>query len=467
MATLKNVTDAQKLVSTLREHVNAGVTAKRDWRVAQLEALRRMIVDNEELLEAALRQDLGKSTTEAQLTEIGVLLGDIDDALKNLADWLKPRRVGVPLALMPARAYTVAEPLGVVLIMAPWNYPLMLLLSPLVGALAAGNAVVIKPSEVSAATSKVIAQLVPAYLDPRGVAVVEGAVTETTWLLDQYWDHIFYTGNGTVGRIVMAAAARNLTPVTLELGGKSPLFIDETVDLEAAAERIAWAKFLNAGQTCVAPDYVLGTPDVLAQLEPHLVSAIAALYGPDPASSEDYGRIINKAHFDRLIALLKSGRVVTDGKPNATKRYIPPTVLGDVPRDSAIMQEEIFGPILPLVPVADLADAIAFICSRPKPLALYAFTEDTRVRRRFTEQTSSGALVFNVAVVHLSILGLAFGGVGESGMGGYRGKHTFTTFSHMKSLVSKGFKPETLSLVYPPYTETKKSLVRGLLRRLS
>lgn len=466
MATVKSAKDAQSLVTTLREHFDAGVTVKRDWRVGQLEALRRMIVDNEAVLEAALHKDLGKSATEAQLTEIGVLLGDIDHALKNLSDWLKPQRVSVPLALVPARAFTVAEPLGVVLIMAPWNYPLMLLLSPLVGALAAGNAVVLKPSEVSSETSQALAALIPAYLDPRGVAVVEGAVKETTWLLDQRWDHIFYTGNGKVGRIVMAAAAKNLTPVTLELGGKSPLYIDETVDLEAAAERIAWAKFLNAGQTCVAPDYVLGTPAVLAELEAHLVAAVAGLYGPDPAKSEDYGRIINKAHYDRLVGLLSSGRVVADGKPNASKRYIPPTVLGDVKRDSAVMQDEIFGPILPLVPVTDLDDALAFIRSRPKPLALYAFTEDTRVRRRFTEQTSSGALVFNVAVVHLSILGLAFGGVGESGMGGYRGKHSFTTFSHMKSIVSKGFKPETLALIYPPYTETKKGLIRGLLRKL-
>lgn len=467
MAGLKSDKDALKLVTRLRETFNAGVTAKREWRVAQLKALRQMLVDNEGVFEAALMTDLGKSATEAQLTEIGVLLGDIDFALKNLSDWLKPERVGTPLALMPARAFLVAEPLGVALIIAPWNYPLMLLLSPLVGALAAGNAVVLKPSEVSSATSAAIAQLIPAYLDPDAVAVVEGAETETTWLLEQQFDHIFYTGNATVGRIVMTAAAKHLTPVTLELGGKSPLYIDDTVDLEAAAERIAWAKFVNAGQTCVAPDYVLGTPAVLAELEALLVAAIAGLYGPNPQLSEDYGRIINERHHARLTALLKSGRVVADGKPDAKTRFIPPTVLADVKRDSAVMEDEIFGPILPLVPVTDLDDALAFIRSRPKPLALYAFTEDTRVRRRFTEQTSSGALVFNVAVVHLSILGLAFGGVGESGMGGYRGKHTFTTFSHIKSIVSKSLKPDTLALIYPPYTETKKGLIRGLLRKLS
>ncbi|MEY4040007.1 MAG: hypothetical protein RLZZ52_875, partial [Actinomycetota bacterium] len=261
MTALTSAPAAATLVASVRDVYNTGRTTKREWRVEQLQALRQMVLDNEELIEKALFSDLGKSATEAQLTEIGIVLGDIEYALKNLSDWLKPHKVSVPLAAMPAKAFVVSEPLGVALIIAPWNYPMQLLLAPLVGALAAGNAVVLKPSELAPATSEAMAKLIPVYLDPEAVVVVEGAAQETGWLLEQHYDHIFYTGNGRVGRIVAAAAATNLTPTTLELGGKSPIYIDDTVDLEAAAERIAWAKYLNAGQTCVAPDYILATAE--------------------------------------------------------------------------------------------------------------------------------------------------------------------------------------------------------------
>jgi aldehyde dehydrogenase (NAD+) len=466
MSELKKKADAAALVAALREGFNAGVTKPRAWRRRQLEALRQLLLDNEGVLEAALAADLGKSATEAQLTEIGYLLGEIDDVLSRLASWLAPRRVSTPLTVFPARAEVVSEPLGVVLIIAPWNYPLQLLLSPLVGALAAGNAVVLKPSELAPATSAALAALIPAYLDPRGVRIVEGAVAETTWLLEQRYDHIFYTGNGRVARVIAAAAAVHLTPTTLELGGKSPLYIDDSVDLEAAAERIAWAKFVNAGQTCVAPDYVLATPAVLAQLEAHLVAAIAGFFGPNPELSADYGRIVNDAHFERVRALLSSGRVVADGAPNPATRYLPPTVLAEVDPDSAVMQEEIFGPILPFVTVADLDDAIAFIAARPKPLALYVFTERAQARRAFIERTSSGSLAFNVALAQFGVSALPFGGVGESGMGAYHGRHSFDTFSHAKPVFSKALSPDTLSLIYPPYTPGKKKLIAGLLRKL-
>ena len=467
MTTLKKVSEATSLVSSLREAYDSGLTAKRQWRINQLTALRQLVIDNEKVLEDALHQDLGKSSSEAQLTEIGIILGDIDYALKNLSTWLKPQKVSVPLAVMPAKAFVVSEPVGVALIIAPWNYPMQLLLAPLVGALAAGNAAVLKPSELAPATSAALAKLIPVYLDTRAIAIVEGAAKETGWLLEQKYDHIFYTGNGRVARIVMEAAAKHLTPVSLELGGKSPIYIDESVDLEAAAQRIAWAKYLNAGQTCVAPDYILATASVQHELEAHLVAAIAALYGADPLQSEDYGRIINDNHFARLSGYLTDGRVVADGKPNKAQRYIPPTVLADVKRDAGVMQEEIFGPILPMITVTDLDDAIDFINSKSKPLALYVFSENTLVRRAFTERTSSGALAFNVAVIHLSVPGLPFGGVGESGIGAYRGKRSFDTFSHEKAILSKPLKPETLALVFPPFTESKKKLIKGLLRKLS
>jgi aldehyde dehydrogenase (NAD+) len=467
MTTLTKKADAANVVSSLKATFGTGVTKKRQWREAQLHGLRNMLLENEAVLEAALFSDLGKSATEAQLTEIGFVIGEITSALKNLGSWLGRDRVSVPLAMQPARASIVSEPLGVVLVIAPWNYPLMLALAPVVGALAAGNSVILKPSEVTPATSAALAALIPVYLDPSAVVVIEGAARETGWLLEQRFDYIFYTGNGRVGRIVAAAAAVNLTPVTLELGGKSPLYIDETVDIEAAAQRIVWAKFLNAGQTCVAPDYVVASAKVLATLEAHLVAAIAALFGPEPELSPDFGRIVNAAHYDRLVAYLGAGRVVADGKCNPATRFIPPTILADVARDAPIMREEIFGPILPMITVEGVDDAIAYIGTHDKPLALYVFSEDSEVRKAFLERTSSGAIDFNTAVMHLSVPELPFGGVGESGMGAYLGKGSFDTFSHRKSVFSKPLRPETLGLIFPPYTEGKKKFIRSMLRKLS
>jgi aldehyde dehydrogenase (NAD+) len=467
MTTMTKKADAAAAVTALRATFDSGVTKKRQWREDQLRALRSMLLDNEAVLEAALLSDLGKSATEAQLTELGIVVGEITAALKNLGEWLARERVRVPLAMMPARASIVSEPLGVALIIAPWNYPLMLALAPVVGALAAGNCVLLKPSELSPATSAALAALIPVYLDPTAVHVVEGAAKETGWLLEQRFDYIFYTGNGRVGRIVAAAAALNLTPVTLELGGKSPLYIDGTVDLEAAAQRIVWAKFLNAGQTCVAPDYILATATTQAALEAHIVTAIAGFFGENTEASPDYGRIVNASHYERLVGYLVDGRVVADGGCNPETRFIPPTVLAEVSRDAPIMAEEIFGPILPMVTVEGVDDAIAFISGRDKPLALYVFTEDAAVRTAFLERTSSGAIDFNTAVMHLSIPALPFGGVGASGMGAYLGKGTFDTFSHRKAVLSKPLRPETLAFIFPPYTARKKNFIRGILRRLS
>lgn len=455
------------VVPALRTAFDDGVTRPLRWRTEQLKALRRLLDERSAELEDALFHDLGKNPAESQLTEIGILLGEIDHTLKHLRGWLRPRRVAVPLAIAPASAATMLEPLGVVLVIAPWNYPLQLLLAPAIGAIAAGNAVLLKPSELAPATSALVAELVPQYLDTRAVAVVEGGVEVTTELLAERFDHIFYTGNGTVGRIVMTAAARHLTPVTLELGGKSPVYVDDTVDLAATARRIAWGKFMNAGQTCVAPDYLLATPEVAHALLPHLVDAIAELYDGDPRSSSSYGRIINEKQYTRLTGLLEGESVLTGGRVDDRSRYIAPTVLGPVARDAPVMQQEIFGPILPVVEVTGLDDAIRFIAGGEKPLALYAFTNSKAAAKRILTETSSGAVGFGVPVAHLSVPGLPFGGVGESGMGHYHGRRSVETFSHEKAVLSKRLAPDTLKLVYPPFTAAKDGFIRGLLRRLS
>ncbi|MFH8634470.1 aldehyde dehydrogenase family protein [Streptomyces lydicus] len=429
--------DAAALVGRLRRTFATRRTASPDWRRGQLEALRTLLTEHRDEFLDALAADLGKGPEEGYRTEIGFTLNEIEHTLDRLDDWLAPRPAELPERLLPATARVVREPLGTVLVIAPWNYPLQLALAPLVGALAAGNCAVVKPSELAPATSAALARLLPRHLDPEAVAVVEGAVPETTALLAERFDHIFYTGNGTVGRIVMAAAARHLTPVTLELGGKSPVVLDRGTDLAAAARRLVAGKFLNAGQTCVAPDYVLAIGETARAVEPHLAEAVREAYGDDPATAPEYGRIVNERHFDRLTALLGSGRTVLGGTRHRADRYLAPTVLADVSPDSPVMREEIFGPVLPIVPVPDLDAAITFINDRDKPLALYAFTESDHTKHRLLTETSSGALTFGLPVAHLTAPDLPFGGVGESGMGRYHGEYSVDTFSHTKAVLDK------------------------------
>ncbi|MFJ8596962.1 aldehyde dehydrogenase family protein [Streptomyces sp. NPDC093598] len=426
------------VVARLRATFRTGRTKPAEWRMTQLRRLRDMLTENGTDLAAALHTDLGKSATEAFRTEIDFTVREIDHTLDHLADWLRPEPAPAPAHLgADVTVWTQYDPLGVVLVIAPWNYPAQLLLAPVVGALAAGNAVIAKPSELAPATSAVLARLLPAYLDADAVAVVEGGVPETTALLAERFDHIFYTGNGTVGRIVLRAAAEHLTPVTLELGGKSPAFVDCGTDLAVVADRLTRGKFLNAGQTCVAPDYVLTDPETAAALEPLLTNAVKALYGSDPAASGEYGRIINERHFDRLTGLLDSGRTVVGGTSDRATKYLAPTVLADVPPDAPVMREEIFGPILPIVTVPGLDEAIDFINDRDKPLALYVFTESDATRRRFAAETSSGGLGYGLPLAHLTVSDLPFGGVGESGMGNYHGRYSIETFSHRKAVLDK------------------------------
>ncbi|MFJ6186468.1 aldehyde dehydrogenase family protein [Streptomyces sp. NPDC092295] len=429
-------TDATAVVTRLRETFRTGRTRPLDWRRTQLKRLRTLLTENADAIADALYADLRKSRAEVDTMEIGGTLREIDGCLEHLNTWLAPQSVAVPAHLpQGTTARTEWEPLGVALVISAWNYPVNLLLVPVAGALAAGNAVVIKPAEYAAATSALLAVLLARYLDPDATAVVEGGVEETTLLLAQRFDHIFYTGNGTVGRVVMAAAAAHLTPVTLELGGKSPVFVDHDADLHVTSERLVAAKFTNAGQTCVAPDYVLTDPHTAQALEATLTSAVNKRFGHDPRACEDYGRIVDERHFDRLTALLAAGRTVIGGQTERADCYIAPTVLADVSPSAPVMQEEIFGPVLPILTVSGLDEAIAFVNDRDRPLALYAFTNNDTTRRRLAEETSSGALVFGWPMQQLGVPELPFGGVGGSGMGAYHGRFSVETFSHRKPVL--------------------------------
>ncbi len=450
------------LVASTRAAFDSGRSRPLAWRLDQIDGIRRLLVEQEGRILDALAQDLGKPGIEAYTTEVGFVLGEVERTRKGLAGWMRPERVGTPLVLQPGRSYVVREPLGVVLIIAPWNYPLQLLLAPLLGAVAAGNCAILKPSEVAPAVSAVIAELLPRYVDPECVRVVEGGIPETTALLAERFDHIFYTGNGAVGRIVMTAAARHLTPVTLELGGKSPTIVDASANLDVAARRICWAKFTNAGQTCVAPDYILAHASIHDRLLERLAATLREFYGADPQQSPDYGRVINVRHHRRLCKLLESGEVVAGGQVDEADRYIAPTILRDVSPDSPVMADEIFGPILPVLKVASVDQAISFINARPKPLALYVFTEERSVAQTVIDRTSSGGAVVNHAIIHLANPDLPFGGVGESGMGAYHGRGSFECFSHHRAVLKK---PSMLDVpfAYPPYDATKQKILRKLL----
>ncbi|KGM57217.1 aldehyde dehydrogenase [Lysobacter arseniciresistens ZS79] len=449
-------------VERLRATFRDGRTWPLAWRRRQLQALRRMLVEREDEFTAALQRDLGKPALESFVTEIGFTIGEIDHALRHLRRWAAGARVAVPLALQPARARVEPQPLGVVLVIAPWNYPLQLLLAPLCGALAAGNCALLKPSEMAPATSRALAEWIPHYLDPGAVAVVEGDADTATALLEQRFDHVFFTGGARVARVVAAAAARHLTPVTLELGGKSPAIVHDG-DLRAVARRIVHGKFLNAGQTCVAPDHVLVLEPLADELVRHLGAVLVEFFGPDPAASPDYGRIVDHRHFDRLVAALGDARVAIGGDHDRERLHIAPTVVVDPPADSPLLREEIFGPILPVLRVPDLAAAITQVNRDEPPLAAYVFTRSAGVREAVERGIRAGAIGVNVCAAHLAVPGLPFGGVGASGIGRYHGRHSFDTFSQLRPVFSKGTLLDTLRFAYPPYSRFKAALLRKLL----
>ena len=456
-----NAVAAEKVLA-LRAHFESGVTKSYEWRAGQLKAMDRMLVENDAAIMQALKADLGKPNQEGVMAEWGLVRTELKHILKHLKKWMRPERVATPLAMQPGRSFIHPEPLGVALIISPWNYPFNLLVAPLIGALAAGNCVMLKPSEVAKHTSKLIADLVPKYFDTSAVMVMEGGIPETSALLEQAWDHIFYTGNGSVARIVMTAAAKHLTPTTLELGGKSPCIVDEDANLDDAAKRIAFGKFSNAGQTCVAPDYVLVHENVHDALLTRLATAVRELYGDDPKASPDYGRIINERHHARLVGLLDGASVAVGGEHDVSDRYIAPTILRDVKADDAVMQSEIFGPILPVISVPNIRSAISQVNDRDKPLALYIFSRKRRVQDEVIARTSAGGTTVNHVWLHLGVTDLPFGGVGPSGMGAYHGKASFDTFSHRRSVFRKPFGLE-LPIMYPPYTDLKTRLLKWFM----
>jgi aldehyde dehydrogenase (NAD+) len=448
------------LVARLRKTFETGRTKPLAWRRAQLEALIRFAKENSDALVEALQADMGKPELEARAADIGQITQEAKLALKNLNKWTRPQSAGrIPFM---GKSFVVRDPLGVVLIIAPWNYPVGLLLSPLVGAIAAGNAVVLKPSEVTAHTSAILAELLPKYLDTDAIALVEGGVPETTALLEQRFDHIMYTGNGSVAKVVMAAATKHLTPVTLELGGKSPCIVDRTADIPVTARRIAWGKFMNAGQTCIAPDYVLADESIEEELIDELKKSVEEFYGGETKNNADYTRIVNGRHHERLSKLMAGQEVAFGGATQAEDCYIEPTVLRNVSPDSPIMEAEIFGPVLPVLRIKGLTEAIEFVNRGEKPLALYLFSNDSSAEKRVLSETSSGGACINGTIMHISNSKMPFGGVGPSGSGAYHGQHSFETFSHRKAVLRRGFKFD-LKMMYPPYTQARTNFVKKFM----
>ena len=456
------MSDPAAIVVDQRRFFGSGRTRSVSFRIEKLKALKGEVSAREAVIAGALHEDLGKSPFEAYATEIGILLAEIGQASKCLPAWARRQRVKTPFFNFPSSGYIYREPYGVALIISPWNYPFQLAMAPLVGAIAAGNCVVVKPSEHSPHTSAVIADILGEVFEEEHVAVVQGGVETNRELLRERFDTIFFTGSVPVGRIVMEAASRHLTPVTLELGGKSPCIVDESAHLGRAARRIVWGKFLNAGQTCVAPDYLLVHRDVKEELCLGMVKYIRKHYGEDPAKSPDYPRIVNGQHFDRLSKFLEKGNIVAGGESDREALFISPTVIDGVTWDDPVMQEEIFGPILPVLEYDDIREVIEVVRSRPKPLALYIFSRDKAQQERVLTELSYGGGCVNDTIMHVSNPWLPFGGVGESGMGSYHGKRSFDTFSHQKSILKQPVIVD-MPFRYPPY-EGKLKFLRRLLK---
>ena len=454
-----------KVVSSVRDVYQSGRTTPMEWRLKQLASLVRMLNDHADRFERALADDLGKPGIEGFAADIRSTANEISYLRKHATKWARPRKAKLPMNARPGTGRVVPEPLGVALVIAPWNYPIQLLLLPVAAAIAAGNAVIAKPSEVSPATSNALAELIPKYIDSEAVAVCEGGVDVATALLAQRFDHIFYTGSTSVGRIVYEAAAKHLTPVVLELGGKSPVIVHRSAKIDVAARRVAWGKWLNAGQTCVAPDYVLITEDVREQFVDALQQAFAE-FAKDRGTkaNPDYSLIVNEQHAARLQGLLADhgGVVAVGGDVDTAACYVEPTVVVDPNLDSKLMNEEIFGPILPVVPVESTNAAIEFVNRREKPLALYVFAEDHEASAEILDSTSSGGACVNHVVLHLTPPELPFGGVGQSGTGRYHGKSGFDAFSNLKSVLNKPTSPDP-KFLYPPYTKSKERIIRKLL----
>lgn len=445
----------------LRRVQVSGRTRGLDWRRAQLTGLDRMLTERENDIAAALDADLRRTGFDAFIGDIASTRAEVLFARKHVKKWMRRRRVSLPLNQLPSRGWVQFEPLGAVLIIGPWNYPFQLVLSPLVGALAAGNCVVIKPSEVAPATAALLADLLPRYLDESAVKVVQGDAATTQALIALGFDHVVFTGGTEIGRKILAAAAPTLTPVTLELGGKSPTYVASDADIEVAARRIAWTKFFNSGQTCIAPDYVLADRRIVDRLVDALVATIATFRSERPAG--EGMPIVNERQYARIVSYLEAtnGRIVLGGRADPDEQRIEPTIVRDPSPDEALMQNEIFGPVLPILTVDSADDVIDFVNARPKPLAFYVFSSSTSAARHLIDAIPAGGAVVNHAMMHCLVPQLPFGGVGPSGMGAYHGPWGFEAFSHRKAVLAKPSKPD-LSLIYPPYSARDIKILRKL-----
>lgn len=445
-----------------KAYFQTGATKPLDYRINQLERLKSLLKDNEQELIDAVYADFKKPAFETFGTEIGLVISEISYAIKHLEEWVKPINVPTSLVNFPSQNYILKEPFGSVLIIAPWNYPIQLSLLPLVGALAAGNTAIIKPSERTPHTSELIEQLIGDYFQPNSVLVFNGGVETSTELLDLAFDYIFFTGSTRVGKIIMKKAAERLTPVTLELGGKTPCIVDETADIELSAKRIVWGKFVNAGQTCVAPDYLLVKESVKPKLIEAIKESVRSLYGEHIKESPDYPRIISSEHFNRITAFLDNGTIVFGGDIDPNTNYISPTIIDNVTWDDAIMQDEIFGPLLPILTYSDMDDVVAQVRNAPRPLALYLFTSDDATEKFILEHISFGGGAINDTIAQLGNHNLSFGGVGTSGFGSYHGKASFDSFSHQKSIMKKSFLVD-VPVRYAPY-EGKMKWLKTIFR---
>lgn len=453
----------EELVKKQREFFSSGETFDIAYREKALYKLEQAILKYEDRLYDALKKDLGKSRAESYMCEVGLTLSELRYVRKHVRAWSRGRSVLTPLAQFHAKSFTVQEPYGVVLVMSPWNYPVLLTLEPLIGALAAGNCCVVKPSAYSPATSEVMAALLREAFPETYVAVVEGGRKENQSLLEQKFDYIFFTGGVHVGRLVMEKASAHLTPVTLELGGKSPCIIDRTANLRLAARRLVFGKYLNCGQTCVAPDYVLVERGVQEEFLRLVKKEIKKQFGKHPLRNPSYGKMVNRKHFDRVLNLIDREKLVCGGESDGKTLQIAPTVLQGVTEKDAVMQEEIFGPVMPVLTVEDMEEAYAFVKNRPQPLALYIFTSDKQTEQRFLKEVPFGGGCVNDTIIHLATSNMGFGGVGNSGMGSYHGKKSFETFSHEKSIVKK-YTWLDLPMRYQPYNRMKEKLVRMFVK---
>ena len=453
--------DVAKTVARLRKTFATGRTRNLEWRKEQLRALKQLMVENETKIADALEKDLGRSPFEAWLADVASTSGECAYAAKNVGKWAKRRHRLLEMSQLPGRGWVEYEPYGTVLIIGAWNFPFALTLGPAVGAIAAGNTLVLKPSEVAPASSALMAELVPRYLDNDAIAVIEGDGAVSQELIAQGFDHLLFTGGTEIGRKVYEGAASHLTPVTLELGGKSPVIVSKDADIKVAAKRIAWTKLINSGQICIAPDYVLAEAPIRDQLIDEIQKAVAGFEAENTTGGK---RIVNERHFNRLTAALAAtqGRVAIGGGSDASKLNIQPTVVVDPAADEPLMTDEIFGPILPVLTVQNLDEAIEFVNARPKPLAAYLFTKAKAVRERVIKEVPAGGMVVNHLLFHFATHKLPFGGVGPSGLGAYHGKFGFEEFSHRKSVLTKPTRPDLASFIYPPYTEKAWKLARRL-----